>query len=432
MRIDTGYRPRAHQRQIHAGLKRFSVLVCHRRFGKTVLSINSLIDAAARCKLERPRYGYIAPEYKQAKTVAWDYLKDFTRQFPGIKTNESELWVELPNGAKMRLFGADNPDSLRGVYWDGVVLDEVAQMKPYVWEEIIRPALVDREGWALFIGTPKGMNLFSELYQRAIRSDDWYAGMFRASETGIVPEAELAEAKACMSDDKYAQEFECDFSASMEDSLISTASVDQASVKTYPAHTYQYAPSVLGVDVARFGDDKSVLITRKGLVAYDLRKYQGLDTMQLSDIVSQAMTRDKHAAVFIDSVGIGAGVVDRLRQLGYRPIDVNAGSSPADEKYFNKRAEMWCLLRDWIEDGGAIPNDLELKADLVSCRYFYDLRNRICIEKKEDMKKRGLSSPDCAEALALTFAQPVRQVGDLERLSATRAKSSYDPMRHFA
>src|SRR5690606_12599387 len=114
------------------------------------------------CALPNPRFAYIAPLYTQAKDVAWTYLKQFTFCSPGVATNESELRVDLPNGGRVRLYGAENYDRLRGVYFDGVIMDEYADMDPRVWPEVVRPALSDRKGHATFIGTPKGRNGFYE------------------------------------------------------------------------------------------------------------------------------------------------------------------------------------------------------------------------------------------------------------------------------
>ena len=214
-RIATGYRPRPLQAGIHRRLKRFSVLVCHRRFGKTVLCVNELIDHAVRSARERPRYAYIAPLYRQAKQAAWDYLKHYTAPIPGRQVNETELRVDLPNGARIQLYGADNPDSLRGIYLDGAVLDEYAQMSPHLWGEVIRPALADREGWAVFIGTPKGHNAFWRVYRAAIDDESWYAALFAASGTGILPDAELEAARRDMTPEQYDQEFECSFEAAI-------------------------------------------------------------------------------------------------------------------------------------------------------------------------------------------------------------------------
>ncbi|WP_119461831.1 terminase large subunit domain-containing protein [Rhodospirillaceae bacterium SYSU D60014] len=205
------YRPRPLQAELHRTLGRFNVLVAHRRFGKTVFCINELIAKAVANALVEPRYAYVAPFYRQAKSVAWDYLKHYTAPIPGVRHNESELRCDLPGGARIRLFGADDPDRLRGLYFDGVVLDEYAQMNPRVWSEVLRPALTDRKGWAIFIGTPMGRNGFWEIYDRATREPDWFAARFRASETGVIDAGELAAARAVMSEDEYAQEFECSF-----------------------------------------------------------------------------------------------------------------------------------------------------------------------------------------------------------------------------
>ena len=211
------YTPRDLQRQIHDKLDetRFGAVVCHRRFGKTVLAINQLIKAALTCGKSRPRFGYIAPTFSQAKAVAWDYLKFYTSVVPGRVVNESELRITLPNESQIRLYGADNPDSLRGLYFDGAVLDEFGLMKGQTWSQVVRPALADRQGWALFIGTPNGRNYFFEICQQAKTAEGWFFQEFKASQTGVLPEEELKAARSQMTDDEYAQEFECSFEASV-------------------------------------------------------------------------------------------------------------------------------------------------------------------------------------------------------------------------
>ncbi len=180
--------------------------------------------------------------------------------------------------------------------------------------------------------------------------------------------------------------------------------VDEARKRTAKG----FGPIVLGVDVARFGDDQTVLLTRQGDKVKIVARYRGLDTMQTAGKVSECMDKLEPAAVFIDGVGVGGGVVDRLRQLSYRVTDTNAGARATDEqKYFNLRAEMWGKMRDWL-DKGCLPDDQELADDLIAPEYGFDGRNRIQLEKKERMKERGLASPDCGDALALTFAAPVR------------------------
>lgn len=215
--IEIPYKPRPLQWAIHGELRqnRFGVVVCHRRFGKTVLAVNHLLLCALECKLERPRYAYVAPTYRQGKQIAWDYLKHYSRAVPDVSFNESELRADYPNGSQIRIYGADNPDTLRGIYLDGVVLDEFGLMQGKVWTEVLRPALADRQGWAVFIGTPNGKNAFWDMRDYASRTDGWYLAEHKASETGIILAEELQAAKDTMSDDAYAQEFECSFEASV-------------------------------------------------------------------------------------------------------------------------------------------------------------------------------------------------------------------------
>lgn len=222
MIVDTGYRPRVGQAAIHLQLKnhRFGAAVCHRRFGKTVLAINHLIDAAIRSDRVRPRFAYLAPTYRQAKAIAWDYLKHYTQEIPGRRVNESELWVTLPNEAQIRLYGADNPDSLRGIYLDGVVPDEYGLMPSKTFSEVIRPALADRQGWAFFIGTPNGKNQFYEVCQQARIDEGWFFAEHKASESKVIPEEELELARKSMTKDEYDQEFECSFEASVKGAVF--------------------------------------------------------------------------------------------------------------------------------------------------------------------------------------------------------------------
>lgn len=195
--------------------------MCHRRFGKTVCAINHLIYASfekARLQpeLPRPRYAYIAPTYRQGKAIAWDYLKHYTSQIPLRTVNESELRVDLPGDIQIRIYGADNPDSLRGLYFDGAVLDEYGLMPSKTFTEVVRPALSDRKGWALFIGTPNGKNQFYEVCQQAKTEPGWFFAEYKATDTKILDDEELASAKRSMTKDEFDQEFECSFEASVK------------------------------------------------------------------------------------------------------------------------------------------------------------------------------------------------------------------------
>ncbi len=214
------YEPREQQLSIHDAIDetRFTVIVAHRRMGKTVSAINHLIKSAIECDKPEPRLAYIAPTYGQAKRVAWDYLQKYTRSL-GATYNVSELRADFW-GRRVSLYGSDNPDSLRGQYFDGVVIDEVGDQNPRIWNEIVRPALSDRLGWACFIGTPKGNNHFAELAERAKNEDGWKFLQFKASETGVLPESELKAAYREIGEELYNQEFECNFNSAVQGSYF--------------------------------------------------------------------------------------------------------------------------------------------------------------------------------------------------------------------
>ena len=212
--VELDYQPRDVFLPFHERTQRWAVIVAHRRCGKTVACINDLIYKAIMEGKEDGRYAYIAPYYSQAKTIAWDYLLKFSQPVLA-KANQSELWVELVNGARIRLFGADTGENLRGLYLDSVVLDEYADMKPSIWGSVVRPLLADRGGSATFIGTPKGHNQFWDVYNNATQDPSWYVKTLRASQTGLLPDSELEDAAKMMSQDQYLQEFECDFESAI-------------------------------------------------------------------------------------------------------------------------------------------------------------------------------------------------------------------------
>lgn len=410
--IDLGYRPREWQKECHLNRKRFTILALHRRAGKTELAIAELVDKALRFQLDLGMFFYVAPQLKQAKTVAWQRLKARCSNLIAhglCEVNESELWVRFTtNDATIRVYGADNPDAMRGVRLDGVVVDEVAQIKPEVWDEVIQPALADRLGWAMFIGTPKGINLFSKLYFDARGQADWHAALYTVYDTHSLDMGEVERQKRTMSDEAFRREYLCDFTAAGEDQLISLGDVHAAAGRHLQADQYNWAAKVIGVDPARFGDDRSVIFMRQGLYAHKPIVLRGLDNMALADRVAAEIDRFQPDAVFIDA-GNGAGVIDRLRQLHYDVAEVNFAGVPSHPRYLNKRAEMWFDMRDWLHGGGVIPNDNDLKEDLAAPTYYFTVNEKVQLESKDDIKKRIKKSPDLGDALALTFAYPVHK-----------------------
>ena len=215
--ITIPYRPRELQNFLHKkiDMHRFNVLVLHRRAGKTVAMINHMLKDALTNPLPNSRYVFLSPTFKQGKLTAWDYIKTYAGKIPGVKFNESELRCDLPNKSRITILGAENDQAIRGISLDGCVFDETQSIKPTIFPEVIRPALADRKGWCVFIGTPKGQNYFYKLYENAKESKDWYSCVFKASETKILDQEELDAAKSVMSKDLYEQEFECSFQAAI-------------------------------------------------------------------------------------------------------------------------------------------------------------------------------------------------------------------------
>jgi phage terminase large subunit len=244
-KVDLGYVARPQFAAFHARRQRWACIVAHRRAGKSVACVMDLIDAALRCNLPDGRFSYLAPTYTQAKDVCWQYLKRFTANIPGVEQRESDLMVIVPNAyredvtdaagnvvtdaegnaqrvatassiSRIRLYGAENYDRLRGTYNDGLVLDEYADISPRAWPEVLRPSLADRRGWAVFIGTPRGRNDFWRVHEFAEQHPkEWFSLVLRADQTGLLTEAELDDMRAMTTLEQFAQEFLCSFDAAI-------------------------------------------------------------------------------------------------------------------------------------------------------------------------------------------------------------------------
>lgn len=214
------YTPRDIFKPYHSNTKRFSVTVAHRRAGKTVARLNRLIKEAVTSQKQSPRFGYLAPYYVQAKEIAWQYIKHYTSALSplGVRYHEADLSVSFAhNGATIRLYGAENAERMRGLYFDGIAPDEAQGISSTTLRTIILPCLADRQGWLDISGTPKGWeNLLGEVVKIArANPDDWYLQILKASETGVLPKKELDLQRSLMSDNEYAQEYECDFDAAI-------------------------------------------------------------------------------------------------------------------------------------------------------------------------------------------------------------------------
>lgn len=214
------YVPRQQFLPFHNRRQRWAVLNTHRRAGKTVALVNDIIVGALQCPLRKPQLAYVGPTFTQAKRIAWQYLKDYAEPYMSKPPSESELKITLHGDRTIYCLGADNPDSLRGMYLDGGVGDEYALFRPSVFSTIIRPALSDRNGWWVFASTPRGKNLFYDEYKRSVaQPDQYYSLTLKASESGIIAPEELEALRKDMDPEEFAQEYECSFDAALKGAI---------------------------------------------------------------------------------------------------------------------------------------------------------------------------------------------------------------------
>jgi hypothetical protein len=421
VQIPNDWEPRPHQVALYDAFghgKPFQrgCAVWHRRAGKDSCALN----LTARDMWKRKgTYWHLFPEQTQARRAIWNGIDREGRRIidqfmpPAVRerTSAQEMLIEAKNGSVWQMAGSDNYDSLVGSNPVGVVFSEWSLAHPEAWD-YIRPILVENGGWALFIYTPRGRNHGYATFQHALGAPDWFCERLTVDDTGLV-DADLIEAEraAGMSDAKIRQEFYCSFEAESDEQLISFDTVSEA--QSRDVLVQEFDEKVIGVDVARFGDDHSVIYFRHGRNGSPMpyERHSGMDTMQLAARVAHWITQWRPSAVFVDDGGVGGGVVDRLHQLGFSEVrGVNFGAksdySRTGEKAANKRTEMWLTARDWLSRG-SLPKDELLAQELTAPMYKFDAQNAIFLEKKDDMKKRGIPSPDVADAFALTFAYPV-------------------------
>lgn len=282
------YIPRNWAVDFHKSNARWKVLVCHRRAGKTVAVINEAIKTAL--KTPNARCAYIAPTYKQAKRVAWDMLLQYALSVPGTKYNVSELRVDFVNGSRVSLYGADNPDSLRGISLDLAILDEYSQQPASIFTEVIMPALADRQGKAIFIGTPKGKNA---LYRQFLdtKAQGGYTLLLPASVSKVLPDSELKIAQNKMSWEEYQQEFECSFEGAFKGAYYSR---QMAEVMKKRLTLVPYDPIVPVQTFWDLGlrDYTSVIFAQ--VVGYEVRIIDYLEVHNISLVEISNMVRAKN------------------------------------------------------------------------------------------------------------------------------------------
>ena len=335
--IELPYKPREVFLPFHGRTQRVACLVAHRRAGKTVAVVNDQIRGCLQAQRPNWRAAYIAPLYKQAKAIAWDYAKEFTAPIPGRQVNESELRIDFPNNARYRLFGADNYDAMRGLYFDDAALDEPADFPENAWPMVIRPALADRQGAATFIGTPKGKNSFWEISEAAKADPNWFHGIYRASETGRILPAELEAARKEMGPDRYEQEFECSFEAAILGAYYGAEMKEATEAKRVT--TVPYEPSLpvwTGWDLG-IGDSTAIWFAQFHGAQRRIIDYYEASGVALDHYVTHLRSKPYLYAshilphdVEVKELGTGKSRKEVLFGLGLRDIVV-APSLPVDD-----------------------------------------------------------------------------------------------------
>lgn len=424
------YQPRPWAVEVHRGIAdhRFAVVVAHRGSGKTYLATHMMVTEALNCRDRDGRFLFVSPYLKQARDTAWVYLKQATRNVPRVVYQESLLQVRLPNGAWICLYGADDPDALRGMHPHGLVVDEVKDMKPEVWTEIILPMLNAHNAWVVFIGTAKGLNLLSKIYFDALKDGQWFAALATVEDTGVLTEQQISFARSAMSERQFAAEMMCDFNAGSDSTLIPLELARKAARRHLRIDQYGFAARLMGVDPARLGDDRFVVIRRQGLVCWEPAISKGNDTQRGISLVMREADAWQPDAIFIDPGG-NPGVYDGLKRTRWPVFSVDFGSGATDKRFANKRAEIWYRMKEWLKEGACIPDDQAMIADLCSTEYdHHNARGRFQLESKEDIRKRGLPSPDIADALATTFAFPVAPKAMKFYTDAAPAVTDWDPL----
>lgn len=401
-----------------------AALIWHRRSGKS----KSLLNFAIKKLFERVGTVYHCfPEYSQGRKVLWDAVDGEGHPVmlhhcpPAARksTNTQEMKIVLINGSVWQIIGADNYDSVIGSNPVGLILDEwaISDKYPMAWD-FFRPILAENKGWAVFPFTPRGRNHGFDLYQSALANPDWFCQVLTATDTqAITAQAIDTERRAGMSESMIQQEFYCSFISSTEDIVIPYELIAAALDRDL---RFDKSPKIAGLDVARFGNDRTALVVRQaGRIEY-VECWSQADVVETAGRVLDRYRAKLFDAVAVDSIGIGAGVGDLLKSNGIPVGLVQVSEKAKDEERFDsQRDELWWKLREWFEEGACCIAKNMMPAlrqgivkDIQDVHYKYGGSGKIKVEGKDDMKKRLGYSPDIGDALCLTFTHRIRMAAN--------------------
>ena len=384
------------------------------------------------------KVGCTAPTAHQLRDVLWPEIRKWRDRMlepwrSAVEVTADRVTVTgTDNFAVARTARRDNPDAMQGLHAPVMIflIDEASGIDDVVFE-IAQGALSTRGARVVMAGNPTRT---SGYFYRAfhVNRQYWDCHTFSCLDSPLVAPEYVAQMRAEYGEvsDIYRVRVAGEFPGGGDMQFIKISGAEAAATRVVPSEAYDFAPVLLGVDVAWYGGDESVVVKRQGLWSEIVWHAHNVDPTTLSGIVAELEDRHEADAVFVDRTGIGAGVVSNLQSLGRCPLGVDFGGGARRKTYLNKRAECWGEMRDWLTEGGRIPDHQRLKDDLTGVEYQYNLAGRLQLERKEVMRKRGLASPDYADALALTFAAPVRPKGRAFRQAEGRLRQDaerYDP-----
>lgn len=313
---------------------------------------------------------------------------------------------------------AENKESLAGVHAKKVIIivDEASAIQQDIFDTLIGNLTTAGSSMIQTSNPVRSSGPFKGLWDQKKEECMWDLHTFTALESAHVSRKWVLEQKAMYGEDSdfYRMRVLGEFPRAAESSFINSNDIQEAIERTIPISEYRHYPVLVGADIARFGDDKTIFVTRQGPKILDITIYSKLDTMTIASELVLYARAQKADRVLVDGIGVGAGVVDRCRQLGLSVKDVIVSSSPSNPKiYSNLRSECWGGLRDWLRNGADIPNNPDLKKQLEGMQYGYNNKMQIQLMTKKDIKsKLGLDSPDIPDAISLTFAEDVFKINN--------------------
>ena len=370
----------------------------------TEVDTKGVVTANTENQLKTKTWAELAKWYSSCRYKHW-FKFTATAIFSSDSAHERKWRIDMIPWSER------NTESFAGLHNEGkrilVVLDEASAI-PDVIFEVIEGALTDEDTeiiWVAFGNPTRNTGRFRECFGRF--KHRWNT---RQVDSRTVPGINKKQIQQWADDygddsDFFRVRVKGVFPRAGSNQFISADIVVNAAERELDGSIWSQQYKSIGVDVARFGSDKSVIIKRQGSKVFEPKCYRGIDTMKLSGFVYDLHKEWNPDTIFIDGVGVGGGVVDRLTELGLPIVDVQAGAQANDKRtYINVRAELWGEMRDWLKGEADIPKNTELQDELMQPEYGFNARMQIQLESKEDMKKRGLASPDIADALALTFS----------------------------